>query len=394
MASSTGTVPDAIGPRKYSREIVLLLTLILLLISIAFTAFAARMYHKKYHVLADEWFAKGEEDFRVGNALAALSDYRNALLYSPGNTNFQFHLAKALAATGHYDEARAYLTSLLSEAPGSGEINLELARIAAREGLRAMPEALRYYHAAIYGVWDTDPIAQRWEIRREFCEYLLNNHAMNQAEAEIIALADNTAPDDIAGQKTAADLLLKAGMWPRALRAFQTVLSRDPRDPGALAGAATAAFQLGRYAEAQSYCDRLPRESLADPKLARIHDVSKNVALLNPFAPGLSGNEQAKRAAAAIQTALARTQDCARRNGVAASGNAPAAALQTAIVDTTRRAPDWTERNLRMYPERIEAAMSAVFAMENAATELCGEPQGTADYALWLIGRSQGGEPR
>ena len=391
MASPTSTIRDAAGPRKYSREIVLLTTLLLLLVSIVFTAFAARIYHKKYHVLADEWFARGEQDLRAGNAAAALSNYRNALLYSPGNTNFQFHLAKALAATGRDDEARAYLTSLLSEAPGSGEINLELARIAAREGPKAMPEALRYYHAAIYGEWDSDPIARRWQIRREFCEYLLDNHAMSQAEAQIIELADNTVSDDINGQKIAGELLLKAGMWSRALQEFQTVLSRAPRDRDALPGAATAAFQLGRYLQAKQYFSRLPQEGLADPQLARKHEISRNVVLLNPFTPGLSSDEQAKRAAAAFQTALASAQGCAQQ--VTASGNASAAALQTAISNATRRAPDWTERNLRKYPERIEASMSAAFALENAAMEPCGEPHGAADYALWLIGRSQGGEP-
>ena len=109
MVSSTSITSDASGPKKYSREIVLLTTLLLLLLSVVFTAFAARMYHKKYHVLADEWFARGEQDFHSGNATAALADYRNALLYSPGNTNFQFHLAQALAGTGRDDEARAYL---------------------------------------------------------------------------------------------------------------------------------------------------------------------------------------------------------------------------------------------------------------------------------------------
>lgn len=394
MASPTSTIRDAAGPRKYSREIVLLTTLLLLLVSIAFTAFAARMYHKKYHVLADEWFARGEQHFRAGDTVAAFIDYRNALLYSPGNTNFQFHLAKALAATGRDDEARAYLTSLLSEAPGSGEINLELARIAARKSPKGMPEALRHYHAAIYGEWDTDPIARRWQIRREFCEYLLNNHAMIQAEAEIIELADNTGSDDVNGQKIAGELLLEAGMWGRALQEFQGVLFRNLHDPDALAGAGTAAFQLGRYLEAERYCDRLPRESLADPKVARIHEISKNVVLLNPFTPGLSGDEQAKRAAGAFQTALASAQDCTHQKGVIATGNASAAALQIAIADSTHGAPDWAERNLRRYPERIEAAMSAVFALENAATELCGEPQGATDYALWLIGRTRGGEQR
>src|ERR1700719_5169933 len=117
MASSTSIPSDASSRKKYSREIVLLTTLLLLLLSVVFTAFAARMYHKKYHVLADEWFARGEQDFHSGNARAALGDYRNAMLYSPGNTTFHFYLAQLQAGTGRDDEARASLTILLSDSP-------------------------------------------------------------------------------------------------------------------------------------------------------------------------------------------------------------------------------------------------------------------------------------
>ena len=393
MVSSTSITSDASGPKKYSREIVLLTTLLLLLLSVVFTAFAARMYHKTYHVLADEWFARGEQDFHSGNATAALADYRNALLYSPGNTNFQFHLAQALAGTGRDDEARAYLVILLSDSPGSGQINLELARIAAHAGPKAMPEALRYYHAAIYGVWDTDPIAMRWRIRKEFCEYLLNNDAMNQAEAEIIALADNTSAEDIPGQKIAGNLLLRARMWNRALQEFQTLLSHDPRDPDVLAGVATAAFELGQYSKAEECLNRLPRETLSAPDLARMREVSKKVVSLNPFAPGLSTDQKAKRTATAMALAQARATACERQTDDPPSGNHVTSGLESALAQSNQNASDWTERNLRRHPDRVEKAMSSVFEMEDAAAERCGEPQG-ADYALWLIGRSRGGNSR
>ena len=395
MASSTSGTSSVAGPKKYSREIVLLTTLGLLLLSGIFTAFGARMYHKKYHVLADEWFAQGEQAFHSGDAAAALSDYRNALIYSPGNTNLQFHLAQALAATGRYDEARAYLVTLLSDSPGSGQINLELARIAAHGGPKLIPEALRYYHAAIYGVWDTDPIAMRWKVRKEFCEYLLDNNAMNQAEAEIIALADNTSPEDAEGQMTAGNLLLRARMWSRALQEFQTLLSHDPHDDGALAGAATAAFQLDQYLQARDYLERLPREKLENPELATMYEVSRKVVSSNPFAPGLSNDEKAKRAAEALAVTQARASACERQSGGAPSGttpvpsgSTPASASEPAPVAANQQAADWSERNLRKNPDRIEPAMSSVFEIEDAAAQRCGEPQG-ADYALWLLGRSR-----
>jgi Tfp pilus assembly protein PilF len=393
MASSSSNPYESRSPRVYSREIVFLATILLLVLAIAFTAFAARMYHRKYHVLADEWFARGEASFRAGDALAALNNYRNALLYNPGNSTFQFHLAQALAATGRDEEARAYLLSLLSDSPGSGQINLELARIAARAGSKSIPAALRYYHAAIYGVWDTDPIATRWQIRREFCEYLLNNDAMNQAEAEVIALADNTSPDNPAEQKVAANLLLRAQMWRRALQQFQTILAHDPTDDDALAGAAITEFQLPQYSSAAQYFDRLPRERRLEPDLAKAYESTRDIVNSSPFLPGLSVDEKAKRTANALALAVANATACARQNSGVPSGGSSASALQEALAANNRTSADWTERNLRRFPDRIGPAMSSVFEMEEASAQKCGEPQG-ADYALWLLGRSRGVNPR
>ena len=142
MSSSANTiVVGKKGPRIYSREAVLLGCMLLLVLFVLFTAAASRMYHKKIHVLADDWFDEGEASFRVGDIKSALTDYRNALVYSPDNAKFQFHLAQALAAAGRGDEGRSYLLNLLSESPGSGEVNLALARIAASEPAASLKTA-------------------------------------------------------------------------------------------------------------------------------------------------------------------------------------------------------------------------------------------------------------
>jgi tetratricopeptide (TPR) repeat protein len=173
---NTGASPNT-DARPYSREAFLFSSLMLLLLAFGFTAIVTRMYHTRVHTLADVWFAEGEASYRSGDVASALTDYRNALVFSPNNSQFQFHLAQALAAAGRSDEARSCLLNLLSESPGSSEINLELARIAARQN--SMAESLRYYHGAICGVWDTDPISRRWQVRREFSEYLLDHGATN-----------------------------------------------------------------------------------------------------------------------------------------------------------------------------------------------------------------------
>src|SRR6202046_2130990 len=250
------------SPRIYSREAVLFGCIVLLVLFVLVTAAISRMYHKKIHVLADSWFAEGEASFQAGDVQSALIDYRAAMVYSPGNAKFQFHLAQALAAVGRGDEGRSYLLNLLSESPGSGDVNLALARIAARKNVTS--EAIRYYHAAIYGEWENDPIAMRWQVRRELSEYLLDRGEARQAVPEIIALADNTPADDTARRKIVGNLLIRAKLWPWALDGFRSLVSANNQDPDALLGAAISAFELGQYDLALDYFDRL-RKSDAEP---------------------------------------------------------------------------------------------------------------------------------
>ena len=378
---------DASSP--YSRQRVLLICIILLLVLFGITAFVSRQYHRKIHTLADRWFAEGERRFQSGDVTGALGDYRSALVYSPDNAVFQLHLAQALAAVGRVDEARSYLTNLLAESPGSGAINLELARIAARQG--AAPDALRYYHGAIYGVWEKDPLNMRWRVRRELCVYLLSTGSKAQAVPEAIALADETAPEDTERRKDAASLLLRAGVSSRALTEFQSVLSSDRHDAGALTGAGTAAFEMGQYALAIDYLSRLPREKRSEAAVAKMLATSQQVEAADPFRPSLSIAAKAGRTANALAQADSRLAACARQVGQPLATAAPATELQQLHAQRQKMKRDWSTLNLRRYPNRIEPAMSLVFQVEDAAAKQCGMPQEGADYVLMLIARNRGG---
>src|SRR6202142_3877520 len=272
MSATSPSMVSGEPPRIFSRELVLLLCVLALLVLLAVSALFSRLYHKKVHTLADAMFAQGEADEQAARQMAgeaktaqlklALTDYRNALAYNPGNPLFQFHLAKALAAAGRDDEARSYLVNLLSEAPGSGEINLELARISARQ--RAWLDAVRYYHSAIYGVWNADPLVQRWNVRKELCQFLLDRGDAAGAQPEVLALAQEVPPGDIQRQKEAAALLLRTGLWTRALQDFQAILKQSRGDQDALEGAAIASYQLNKYAQALDYFDSLHRNAVLD----------------------------------------------------------------------------------------------------------------------------------
>ena len=388
MSSSANTV--AIGkkrPRIYSREAVLFGCIVFLVLFVLFTAAVSRMYHKSIHVLADNWFDEGEASFRTGDIKSALTDYRNALVYSPDNAKFQFHLAQALAAAGRGDEGRSYLLNLLSESPGSGEVNLALARIAAHKVLTS--DALRYYHGAIYGEWDDDPIAMRWQVRRELAEYLLDRSLQRQAVPEIIALADSTPANDVEQLRVVGNLLLKAKLWTRALEVFHTILSTNETDGDALLGAATSAFNLNQYSAALDYFDRLPEKDRNARGVAEMYKTTQQISEMNPFLHDLSREAKARKAAAALSVATSRLQQCATQVGQSLTATPSQTQLQKAFAESKELAADGRWQILAKHPETLDEVMGHAFEMENASAAACGEPEGT-DRALWLLGRSRG----
>ena len=388
MSSTAITgAPGKKSPRIYSREAVLFGCIVLLVLFVLTTAAISRMYHKKIHVLADNWFAEGETSFQASDVQSALIDYRNALVYSPGNAKFQFHLAQALAAAGRGDEGRSYLLNLLSESPGSGDVNLALARIAAHKGVTS--EAIRYYHAAIYGEWENDPIAMRWQVRRELSEYLLNRGEARQAVPEIIALADNTPADDPERRKIVGNLLLRAKLWPRALDGFQSLVSANNQDSDALLGAAISAFELGQYNLALDYFDRLPQEKREAPDIVEMYQTARQVNAVSPFVAGLSREDKARKAANALSLAGKRLQACAGQEGQSLSVTPPQTPLQKTFAESKELEARGSLQYIEKHPETIEDVMAHVFEMENAAADACGNPQ-DADRALWLLGRSRG----
>jgi tetratricopeptide (TPR) repeat protein len=387
MASSESNLHVASELPHRSREAVLLVSLLLLLVLFAFTAFFSRMYKKHIHVLADDWFARGEASFQAGDFKGAAADYRNGLAFSPDNPKFQFHLAKALATAGREEEAKAYFLTLLSEAPGSGEINLELARIAVRQG--QMADALRYFQGAIYGEWTGDPVGKRWQVRKEFCEYLMDQGAFRQVEGELIALVDNTPLSDEERLKEVGGLLVRAQLWTRALSVFRSALALNKQDADALLGAGTAAFQLGNYAQALEFFNQLPREKKEHSDVSAMMETSRLVIEVDPFRPGLPLQERAEKAAKAVASAQSRLQDCAGKLGGWNALPSKADGLQKLHTTVQSLRKDWSAPNLRAHPDRIDAAMAWVFEVEIKSSNLCGTAQ-DENRALWLLGRGRG----
>lgn len=382
---------NSLGP---SREAVLASCFVILIAMFGVTAAVTRSYHKRIHTLADEWYADGQAALAAESSQDAVTDFRNALVYSPNNSVFQFQLSQALVAAHRWNDAEDYLQNLLSETPGSGEINLSLARIAAHQN--SMADAMRYYHGAIYGAWQKNPIDMRWRARFELCRYLLAQKNASDAEAEVIALADDTAAGDLEGLNAAGNLLLKTQLWPRALEEFKMSLASDRQNSDALAGAATATFQLAQLKEASGYLERLPKEKRAEPEIASMVEMIQQADAADPTLRDLTTKERATRALAALSAAESRAEQCGQSSSKPMTATPAAtdlqASYQAAQAEATRRR--WTERGLTANAEQVEDVMSVALQLEDLAAKQCGEPASGLDRTLRLLAHERGNASR
>jgi tetratricopeptide (TPR) repeat protein len=371
------------------RDTFLALVLGVLIVLFVITGFIVKRYHATEKSLAQHWYNQGEADLTSGHAEAALVDFRNALTYSRDNSLFQLRLAQALVATGRLQEARVYLLSLRDREPGNGPLNLELARLAVRE--HAYPEAIQYFHDAVYSEWDGDPAVQRRAVRLELVKFLLDTDQKAAARAELIGVAGNLPPDAELHTKV-AELFMKVGGYDDALRLFRQALAVSPHSARALAGAGECYFLAGQYARAEVYLEQAVRQ---DPNLKQavaMRDTVRAVQDLDPFIHWLGEQERERRARRAVDLAMTRLGGCAAQRGIdlqATSGDS----FQTLYARAVTLQASMRQRPHSHDLEWVSNTMDLVFEIEKSASQTCGEPQGL-DVALVLIARQQeGGRP-
>jgi len=372
--------------RSLPRETTLLLCIPVLVVLFVITSFAGKIYHSKQRALAEEWYHRGGADLKAGQARKAIGDFSRALFYSRDNRLYGLRLAQALLAANQVEEARPYLLNLWQHEPGNGTVNLELAHLAARKGDAA--EANRYFHNAIYGVWEKDPENQRRQVRLELCEFLLSRGERQAAQATLIELAADL-PKDAGLYAHVGTLLLKAEDYSQALGAFRQALNLDPRQQTALTGAGEASFRMANYRDARRYLERSVRLNPQDAPAAQRLEMTNLILSLDPLERGLSAQTRARRVVFAYQQAVERIRACALKRGEALEGQQPATDLQTAYPRVMQIGPKVRETVLRRNSDLLMQALELVFEVEELTARDCGYPAGV-DLALLLIARKHG----
>ena len=373
--------------RSFRRSTVIAIWLLCSIGLFAVAEVVSRAYDGKRETLANRWFERGRQALQVSQPQTAIADFRNALAYSSHNAQYRLQLAEALLAAGRTQEAQDYFESLWQELPSDGRVNLALARLHARRD--DLPASLRYYHGAIYGEWEDNPIWRRQEVQLELVKFLLQNKAKAQAQSELQELA-REAPNDADLHLQIAELFGQAGDFADELQESRKVMQREPDSSAALRAAGAAAFHSGKYKTAEEYLRGALEHNRNDQESAALLGKIQLIMTANPYARGLTFRERHRRIIQAFAAARARLQSCAQQRGEQLNVETPATDLQKLYEEWSDISPGMNERILRQQPDLADNAMDWVFRAEEKTKSLCGAPAGV-DEALLLIGENREG---
>jgi tetratricopeptide (TPR) repeat protein len=278
--------------------------------------------------LANRWLERGQQAMRNGKPQVAIDALSSALAYAPGQRAIQIQLAEALASAGRLQEASVYFNALLETQQGDGLINLQLARIAARQGNES--QAVEDYQRAIYGSWEGDGYVRRRSVRLELINYLISRQRLDQARNELLVASGNAPDDDITLQLDIARTMEQAQDPSDALNLYKKILRHHASLREALEGAGRTAFQLGHYLQAKRYLAHALEgpgvEQEAPTAIEQSRDrLAEATRLLQLYPSSRVGlGERSNRILEDRKLAMARLAECTQ-DKAAAKGSAAAA---------------------------------------------------------------------
>jgi len=363
---------------RASRTLVLTLCALLLVPMFTTTGVIVRLFHDKQAKIAVNWERAGNINLQGGRAQTAIEDFHNALLYSPSSSKLQLELAEALTAQGQLAESENYLFNLRASDPDNALINLQLARISAREG--DVNAAVTFYHDAAFGEWPSDTHASQIAAREELIEFLLKNNRGDQARAEALSMAaDNPADPGVINE--AAAYLVESGDTANALDQYQHVLRLEPNNVTALIGAGNTAFAAYEFSQADRYYSRAIVRGAKTPDIEADRDLAAAAAELDPFDARLDGRERQQRILQIFSAAQQRAQACmpaVLTNAATAPDDAKALAAARAALPAKL-----TLSVFNVHPEYADQALNWAFDLEKAVPSQC---EGTlADRAIQVL---------
>jgi tetratricopeptide (TPR) repeat protein len=335
--------------------------------------------------IANKWYQQGQERLRSGHIQDAIECFRNATTNDHDNAEYTLALANALASADHVEEARQALLRLRTAAPESGEINLNLARLDAKEG--RMSEAVLYYHNALYGIWPPDQLAgQRARVRVELVQYLLAAQDTSQAMSELLILSSDI-PDNVPSHNNVGQMFLEAGDSQHALGQFAQALRINSNDPDALNGAGLATFNLGDYTSASRYLQSAVINGSKSDRTLTLLEQTRLILSHDPLAANLGTEERIRRISENLNFASKELQSCIDKNQDDEAVSAMLTPLE-AEVEKGLQGP-FRPKELRADPEGFRIGLNLIQKIETATGRICGVSS-NLDNALLFISRKHG----
>jgi len=341
------------------------------------TLFLFRSFSAHRAELARRWSDRGRRALADNKPKEAIADLHAALLYAPGSRDYEQLLAQALGQAGRTEESYNYFLGLHETAPGDGDINLALARLAAARGNRS--EAVQYYRAAIYGTWSAgDGVERRAAVRSELARYLIAQQDPESARMELL-IAGGNSPDTYERDMNFGHLFEAAQDPKNAAIYYHKAIALRPDSAEALENAGRLAYSAADYASARKLLERASQlRSREDSSQAvRDADAAHNAGRLLELtpAPSLPVRERVSRILALRSIAKKRLDACTQQAG-----------QQLAASDIAARwsGPDANPSAVALIrePARQEALLELVFDTERRLDSVCGPASG--DDALVL----------
>lgn len=332
---------------------------------------------------AAEWYRRGRAQMEAGRLDQAVDSFRRATVRDRNEKQYVLALADALTSQRDFEPARSALMTLREASPEDPDVNLLLARLAAKR--LDVTEALRFYRNALYSPWRSDQAGTRRQVRIELIRFLLERGQPSRALSELIALSADI-PDEPGARLDVARLFAAAGDHRNALDQFQRALRLSDENAEALAGAGQAAFELGDYALARTYLRRAPDRTADVQSTLELVDL---VLSNDPLAARLGSAERRRRLTTDLDHARDRLSACLAQNG----GTAAAGSDGEAVQRETQAYLDQMQQQRILDQDTVEAGVDVIDRIERVVTDRCG-PGTRLDQALLRIGRQHPGGAR
>lgn len=305
----------ATTPSSSARQFLRTLTLVALAIMgvFALDTFLANMEGSESHAEAVRLYAEGQHLLDQGKNDDAVSRFADALAIERTNREYQLALARAELAAGQLAQAETTLGGILLADSTGGPANLLMARVLVKQG--KIPEAISYYHRAVYGTWPSDAEANQLKVRFELIDLLAQYNRKEELLGELLAVQDQ-APDDVATRLRIGGMFLEAGSPSRAADVFEQLLkertsaTQPAETAAAYAGLGEADFARGDYRAAANDFSAAVRLNPQDQASAQRLDLSNRVLMLDPARRGLDQAERFRRSRELLDMTVHALEAC------------------------------------------------------------------------------------